>query len=277
VLNRKTGAMVVTPFRRRPLRVAPLALLLALLLGAGLAKAGSIVNGKGVLRVAVDGKLAPHTLPRTGSAPVAVSVSGEISTTDGSQPPTLEKLVIEINRHGQINPRGLPICRGSQLQASSNSRALKACRSSLVGEGKFFGTIALPGQPPYPMAGRLLVFNGEERGRPVLLGHIFSPHPFATAFVIPFQIATKHHGNYGTTLVANVAKALGHKRNLTKIEMTLSRRYDYHGERRSFVTAGCPAPKGFSSVNFPLARTSFSFAGATKITSVLMRTCGARG
>ena len=59
--------------------------------------------------------------------------------------------------------------------------------------------------------------------------------------------------------------------------MTLSRRYSYRGQRHSYLSAGCPAPKGFPGVSFPLARTSFAFAGGMKLTSTLTRDCKVRG
>jgi hypothetical protein len=251
-----------------------LVLVLALAL-TGLAKAESVLEDN--LKIAVAGKLAPHRLPRTGSAPVAVSVSGKISTLDGSQPPQLRLLKIEINRHGHLEYRGLPTCTIGQIQPASNGRALRACRSALVGQGKYFGTITLPGSAPYPIVGKLLVFNGRQGHRPLLLGHIYSAHPFATSFVITFGISAHPHGDYATTLTANLTKALGVQRNLTGIEMTLSRRYTYLGRRRSYISAGCPAPKGFSSVNFPLARTTFSFKGGETLAATLNRTCGVRG
>jgi hypothetical protein len=263
-----------TPRRARS-RPLALALLTLLVLGAGLARAE--VVRKDNLQIIVGGKLSPHRLPRTGSAPVAVSVSGQISTLDQSNPPQLGQLRIEINRHGKLEYAGLPTCKVGQIQPASNGRALHACRSALVGEGKYFGTITLPGSAPYAIEGKLLVFNGKEGKRPVLLGHIYSAHPFATSFVITFGISAHRHGEYGTTLTADLTKALGNKRNLTGIEMTLSRRYSYLGRRRSYISAACPAPKGFSSVNFPLARTTFSFANGESLHSVLNRNCGVRG
>jgi hypothetical protein len=206
-----------------------------------------------------------------------VSVSGEVSTADGTAPPDLKLLQIEINRHGHLDFTGLPICKTGQIQPASNGRALAACGSSLVGQGRFLGTITLPGSDPYPIDGRLLVFNSKKGSHPVLLGHIYSARPFATSFVIPFEVSKRRHGDYGTTLTANVAKALGGKRHLTKIEMTLSRRYFYKGTRHSYVSAGCPAPKGFNSVQFPLARTTFKFEGGTMFKPVLTRTCAVRG
>jgi hypothetical protein len=78
---------------------------------------------------------------------------------------------IEINRHGSIDYQGLPVCRISQIQPASNERALAACRSSLVGQGRFFGTITLPGSAPYPIEGKLLVFNGLFETAPVVSRH----------------------------------------------------------------------------------------------------------
>jgi hypothetical protein len=257
------------------LRLSLLPIALLLLTGAALASAE--VSQKGTLRVSVQGKLSPRTLPRQGTAPASVKVAGQISTTDQSEPPQLRKLEIQINRHGRIETAGLPTCKIGTIRTASNGRALAACGPALVGEGKFFGTITLPGSAPYPLEGKLLAFNGTEHGHPVLLGHIYSPHPFATSFVISFDIATAGHGTFGTTLTANLKKALGTQRNLTGIEMTLSRRYSYRGAPRSYISAGCPAPKGFSRVVFPLARTSFAFAGNQTLTTTLNRTCGARG
>lgn len=249
---------------------------IVLCLAAG-SLAGAEVVQHGTLRVSVQGGLTPKTLPRTGTAPVAVKVGGRVSTTDGSEPPQLQKLEIEINRHGRIDGTGLPTCKAQAIRTASNGRALAVCGPALVGEGKFSGTISLPGTAPFPFEGKLLLFNGREHGHPVLLGHIYSPHPFSTSFVIAFQVRAKRQGEFGTVLTANLRQALGSKKNLTGIEMTLSRRYSYRGKRRSYVSAGCPAPKGFHSVPYPLARTSFGFAGGATLTTVLNRTCGARG
>jgi hypothetical protein len=254
-----------------------LVLLGSLILGVTLAEGGEIVQN-GNLRVLVNGKLSPKALPRHGTAPISVSVSGAVSTTDGTAPPQLRTMQIDVNRHGRFDTVGLPVCRYNDIQPASDARALAACRPALVGEGQFAGTIALPGSAePFPMEGRLLLFNGRQHGRPVLFGHIYSAKPFASSFVMVFEMRTAPHGEYGTTLTANLAKALGAKRNLESIEMTLSRRYRYRGASHSYISSGCPAPKGFPGITFPLARTSFSFAGGKKLTKVLEKSCRAKG
>jgi hypothetical protein len=259
----------------RPARLAIVPVLLAAL-GLLAAGAGAVVSQQGNLRVAVSGKIAPRALPRTGVAPIAVSVAGDISTTDESLPPQLRRLRIEINREGRLDTRGLPVCPYRRIQPATDARALAACRSALVGRGTFDAYIVLKGEPPYPAKGRLLVFNGREGAKPVLFGHIYLSRPFASSFVITFEVSGKPHGRFGTTLTANLAKALGTRRYLTGISLTLSRRYSYRGTRHSYLSAGCPAPKGFGKALFPLARTSFDFAGGKKLVSTLAGSCRVR-
>ena len=239
------------------------------------AKASEVAQ-KGSLRVNLDGKLSPSKLPREGTAPIAVSVGWKVTSTDGSALPKLKRLRVEINRHGHFDSTGLPTCPYDRIQPASSSRALANCRAALVGQGSFDAEIALKGQEPYATKGRLLVFNGKSKGKPVLFGQIYSPYPFATSFVIVFEVGKIGKGAYGTALSATLPKALASWGNLTGIEMRLSRRYSVGGKRRSYISAGCPAPKGFAQVSFPLARASMSFGDGRTLTSTLTRSCRVR-
>jgi hypothetical protein len=240
-------------------------------------RVGTEIVQKGNVRVTVSGALSPQRLPRKGVAPISVSVGGDIATTDKSPPPRLLNLSIELNRNGRIDSAGLPTCPYDALEPASSKRALSACRSALVGRGTFDAEIALPGQQPYPAKGTMLAFNGRSHGKPVLFGHIYSPRPFANSFVIVFQIDKTGNGTFGTKLAAQLPRALGNWGNLTGIELNLDRRYSYKGERRSYVSAGCPAPKGAGGAVFSLARTTFGFEGGRKLAGTLTGTCTARG
>jgi hypothetical protein len=253
------------------------ALALAALIGATALSAQAEIAQKGNLRVTVDGTLKPKKLPRRGTAPIAVSVGGQISTTDATLPPQLERLRIELNRNGRLDFKGLPTCRYSRIQPGSSNRALRQCRSALVGKGSFSANITLAGQEPYPTKGKLLVFNSKRGRKPVLYGHIYSAKPFATSFVIVFKVQKLRKGAYGIALNAPLPKAMDAWGRLTGLIMTLGRRYSSGGRRRSFISSGCPAPRGFTLASFPLVRTSFSFTGGKKLTSTLSGTCKARG
>jgi DNA-binding beta-propeller fold protein YncE len=243
--------------------------------GAGGASASVVEQRRGV-RVGFDGKLTPHVLPRHGRAPVGIVVDARISATGGEDPPQLRRITIAINRNGHFTSAGLPVCRVDQIQPSTTDGALAACRGSLVGEGRFSANVKLPQQSPFPSAGKVLAFNGKVNGKPAILAHIYGTEPAPTSTVLPFLLR-KSHGTYGTTLEASLPQATGSWGYVTGLRMNLRRRFSYHGHSRSFLTAGCPAPAGFPSAAFPLAKTSFAFAGNLTLDAVLSRTCTARG
>jgi hypothetical protein len=242
----------------------------------------SAVSQEGNLRVAVSGKLSPRRLPRKGVAPISVAVGGQVSTTDGAPPPELKTIAVEINRNGHFDTTGLPLCPLAKIQPASSARALANCRSALVGEGAFtalagFGEAESGAVETYETQGRLLLFNGKQGKKPVLFGQIYSARPFATSFVIPFTVKDISKGSFGTILSATLPAALRSWGNLTGIEMKLSRRYAYEGKSHSYLSAGCPAPKGFGVASFPLVRSTFAFEGGVSVSSTLTDQCKVRG
>jgi len=238
------------------------------------ASASAVVQRHGV-RVSFDGKLKPHALPRHGMAPVGIVVDAKIGATGGEEPPQLRRIAIEINRNGRFSSKGLPVCRLREIQPSTTAGALAACRRSLVGEGHFSADVKLPEQSPFPSEGKVLAFSGRLRGKPAILAHIYGTQPAPTSTVLPFVLAGSH-GTYGTVLRASLPQATGSWGYVTGLRIGLRRRFSYRGKSRSFLSAGCPAPAGFPSAAFPLARTRFSFAGGLSLVSVLNRTCRAR-
>jgi hypothetical protein len=249
-----------------------------LLAGAALAATFTSISSAdtqqiGTMLVQVSAKLAPKTLPREGLSPISVSVGWKISSTDGTETPSLKKVEIEINRNGVLDPTGLPMCPYSQIQPASTSRALKNCRSSLVGTGNFSAHVGLEGQENYVTHGRMVVFNSVQGGHPVLYGQIYTAFPFAASFVIPFEVDNHKSGTFGTTLTAKLPASLRDWGNLTEVNMRLFRKYAFRGNQRSFLSASCPLPKGVGTANFRLARTSFDFDGGVHASSTLNESC----
>jgi len=228
------------------------------------------------VRVSVDGRLLPKKLPRHGTAPVSVSVLGRIGSKRSAPPPQLETLAIAINRQGHLSSRGLPRCPVDRIDPSTTREALAACRSALVGEGRFFANVRLPEQSPFPSSGKVLAFNGRLRGHPAILAHIYGADPVPTSYVLPFYVKSTR-GRFGTVLEASLPSVTGEWGYVTGISMTLDRSFSYRGERRSFLSAGCPAPSGFGLASFPLIHTDFGFAGGVHVTSTVNRVCRARG
>lgn len=257
--------------RRRAIRVFAGCSVLVLIAFVGVA--GSEVVQSGNVRVAVNGHLSPHSLPRNGDAPVAVAVGGQITTTDGSRPPLLRQLQIAFNRGGQLTTRGLPVCPFSRLQDATAIQALQACGPALVGNGQVQVSASLGTQKPYAVPARLLLFNGVSQGKPVLFGHVYAARPFPVSFVLTFSILHRRAGTYGTILNATVPAAMRAWGRIVGIEMTLFRRFSYQGRPRSYLAAGCPAPKGFHAAVFPMARVTFRFAVGKVAKVALTRSC----
>ena len=93
---------------------------------------------------------------------------------------------------------------------------------------------------------------------------------------MPFKVShTK--GTYGTLLEANLPQIAGDWGNITSVKMTLGRLYRSAGKTRSYLSASCPAPAGFNGAPFPLAKTSFEFAGGLDLRTTLNRHCKVAG
>jgi hypothetical protein len=234
------------------------------------------VTQQGTLRVSFEGKIAPHRLPRTTKAPVAVTLAGDIKTTDGADPPQLRTISLAINRNGKLDYRGLPRCNFHQIQPSTTAEAKAACKRSLVGSGTFKANVALPEQSPFPSNGTILAFNGNLHGRPVIYAHIYGTEPLPTSFVLPFAIH-QSSGNYATTLIAQLPQVAAEWGFVSGVSLTLRRNFTYKGRRRSYLSAGCPAPAGFPGATFAFARAAFGFEDGMTLSSTLTRSCGVKG
>jgi hypothetical protein len=248
----------------------------AVALVAAAVPASAEVAQQGTLRVSFEGKIAPHQLPRQGTAPVAVTLAGQIKTTDGADPPQLRTISLAINRNGRLDYKGLPRCNFHQIQPASTVEAKESCRKSLIGRGTFKANVALPEQSPFPSNGTILAFNGNLHGKPVIYAHIYGTEPLPTSFTLPFHIK-QGKGDYATTLVADLPQVAAEWGFVRSLSLTLQRNFSYRGKRHSYLSAGCPAPKGFPGATFAFARAAFGFEDGSMLSSTLTRSCGVRG
>jgi len=256
-------------------RLAIAVVLVAALLGAAVAAQGEMYR-KGNLRVTFDGRLLPRALPRDHLAPATVHLDGKVGTFDGTRPPQLREMSVAMNRAGRIFTAGLPTCTAAQLQQTSSDAALDLCGGALVGHGRFAAKVDFSEAPLIPAQGKVLVFNSRAGGKPAMLLHLFGSTPVRAAFVLPFRISRNSEGEFGTvfsTKIPVLASDLGY---VTDIELTIGRTYNYAGKRRSFLSASCAAPAGFPGTIYKLAKTTFSFADGTRLTSRLTRDCTVR-
>jgi hypothetical protein len=129
-----------------------------LLLACAAGARGEVV-AKGNLFLSFSGEISPDALPRQTLAPISVSFSGTVRTFSGERPPSMRRIEIAINRGGQLDVRGLPVCNRAQIQPSSTAQARAICGPALVGEGTFAADVAFPEQTAFPSSGHVLAFN----------------------------------------------------------------------------------------------------------------------
>jgi hypothetical protein len=255
-------------------RLALAAVLLACL-PAGVAAARQFVQ-EGNLRVAFDARLLPNDLPREREAPVTVQLTGAVRTTDGSIPPQLRQISIAMNRAGIVSVTGLPSCQASELQQTSTEAALAQCRSALVGRGHFSADVNFSGAPVFPARGPVLVFNSSTPKHTGLLLHLYGSSPVRAAFVLPFKITRNRKGKFGTVFSTRIPRLASDRGYVTDIDLSIGRKYRYRGKQRSFISASCAAPAGFTTVPYELAKATFSFAGNKQLTTRLPGDCKVR-
>lgn len=259
------------------MRGGALLLTLALLAsGAAAAVAWAEVNKDGNVIVNFDGGISPRSLPRSGTAPVAVSVDSTIRAADGADPPPqLREISIGINRQGRIFDRGLPTCRVRRIQPSTIKAARRICGPAIVGSGKVRVRVHLQNQAPFTFKGPLLVFHAKPKGgKRRLLAQVYGRKP-PSAFVLVFKIH-RRKGTFGNLIRTTLPKSARKWAYVTHFEMKLRRTYTHRGKRRSFISAGCAAPAGFPGAVYPFARAKFGFSGNKNVVTTLVRNCRVR-
>lgn len=243
---------------------------LFLLLFSSLASAE--VTQEGNLRVSFTGGLAPRALPRGKVAPVKVNLGGEIKTTDGVAPPQLRTISLAINRNGKLDYKGLKPCHFHQIQPASTSEAIATCPDSVIGEGAFQAHVVLPEQSPFPSQGKVVAFNGVFHGRHVVYAHVYGTDPLPQSQVLVFELG-RLSGTYRTTLSAELPQVAAEWGYVSGLSLSLQRTFTYKGKTRSFLSASCPAPKGFPGVSFNFAKASFGFEDGRTLSAVMTRSC----
>jgi hypothetical protein len=226
--------------RRHPIRATAIGVGLALIVvPSALAKREVVQVGN--LFLADNGGISPRKLPRNEQAPISAHIHGEIGTTDGSHPPAVKTVTLDLDKTIQVNARGLPVCAKGRLEAQPTVAAKKACPDSIVGSGAGEVEVAFPEQKPITAKGPIFLFNGGVHGgATVLFIHTYVAIPAPTAVVVTVKISRIHRGHFGLRTVAQIPPIAGGAGSATEFEFTVDRKFVYKGRKESFLTASCP-------------------------------------
>jgi hypothetical protein len=245
------------------------------LAGFAAVHAGAEQTGRAGLVVSFNADLAPNVLPRRGTAPISITLSGSVRDERRATPRRLRSIELAFGARGGRDAAGLPTCPRPRLSNATSAQALARCRDALVGRGTILTEVPLARDRPLLARARALAFNARQGGRPAVWVHAYSASP-PVSFVLPFTLRPLRRGAYGVLLRAPVARTLGRWPRLRSFEITLGRRYRSGGSRRSYLNGRCALPPRFHSLSVPLARATYSFAPATTIATTILRACRVR-
>lgn len=219
------------------------------------------------LAAEMDGGVAPRLLPRRAPAAVRFSISSKYEMRDGSIPPALEKLVLQLDRRGTIDVTGLPVCGRRQLRSPDTAAVEAACGEAIVGTGVGKATLAYPESTPFPAKSELLVLNGGTEGSVTTFyihGRIPIPRP--TAVVATVRIEEIDRGRFGwlaTVRVPRFAEGYGF---VTEFDLRFKRRFGVEGKRRTAFGATCRDGR-------LEGRTTTDFRDGTRLKALMLLPC----
>jgi len=228
---------------------------------AGIANAGNkpVTVQQGNLQFTFNGGFSPSTLPKKKMAPITLTASGKIATLDGTHPPALKEAVIETDKNGTINTKGIPVCKQGQLQARDTNAAMKVCGKSLIGTGQTNVEVQFPEQNPVKVNSKLLVLNGgTSGGKTTLFIHAYFSAPVTGAIVTTVKIKKVHNGRYGLKSVATIPKIANGAGSVLDFNLTIN--------KKGVLMAKCPDGK-------LQAHATSIFADGTTASAAIIRTC----
>src|SRR5215204_1243411 len=121
--------------RKRLVLTLALGAIVALVVGGIAVAAKPTVIQVGNLKLTFNGGFTPKKLSKTKQSPIKLNVSGKIQTTDGKHPPALKEFILETDKNGGVNAKGVPVCKQGKIEATTTTAAKKACKKAIIGEG----------------------------------------------------------------------------------------------------------------------------------------------
>lgn len=235
------------------------------LLAAAGAYAVTIRGEYGDNIVSASADVAPHELPAKRLAPVTLTSVIRIRQRSGTQPAALKTVVFQVDRHGSIARRGVPVCTMKRLEGTKPGQARRRCRGALVGTGTGRAEVTLPGQATVTISSPLSLFNGPRvGGRPSLIAHAYETLPTPQTLLVPIVIERVHHGRYGYRAEVQLPPIAEGYGSATLAEAKIGRVFRRHGRKFGYFNATCSG--GRLQVHGTLSFDNGDFAPTTLVT-----------
>jgi hypothetical protein len=239
---------------------------------AGAAGEGPVTVRVGNLEFSANAKFEPTAGPRNKAIPLQLGFEGRIGTTDGTHPPALSEVIIEADKNGTVNAKGIPTCSSGQLQSRDTKAAEAACGPAIIGTGQTTVQVEFPEQKPILVNSKLLLINGgTSGGTTTWYVHAYFNAPITGAIVTTVKIKKHNNGRYGTLSVASIPKIAGGAGSVISFNLSIDKTVKGAGGKTYHpITGKCTDGK----VQFHIEGV---FADGTKAATEIIRACTPKG
>ncbi|HET8565748.1 MAG TPA: hypothetical protein VFL77_04650 [Solirubrobacterales bacterium] len=246
--------------KRVVLTIALVMALCAAVAGRVLADDAPISVRSGNIKMSIQATGWPGTLPKDRFIPVAFLTAGDISTVDGSHPPALEEVIVDIGSSGVgVNADQFPTCTALKLAGTTTQQAEKTCHDAIVGRGSGAAEVEFSEQKPFTATSPLVIFNGgEKNGKVLMLIHAYAAVPTPTAFVAKVITTKEHKGPYSLHTVGKIPEIAGGAGSITHFSL--------YFERNGYLVSNC------STGHFTIHVTS-KYHDGTTVKGNIIRGC----
>jgi hypothetical protein len=259
--------------RKRLISIMAMGAVVALVVGgvAVAKKYPPTIIKAGNLVLTLNGGFSPTALPKNKPSPITLNIEGDIATADGTHPPALKEVIVETDKNGSINPKGVPVCTSGKLQAQDTAHAEAICKTAIIGTGITNVEVEFPESKPFIAKSKLIAFNGgTSGGKTTIYIHAYLSSPVSAAVVTTVKVSKIHNGRYGLKSVATIPKIAGGSGSVKEFRLTFHRDFTYKGKKQSYFLAQCPDGK-------LQAHATSIFADGNKLTGDFVRTCTPKG
>lgn len=217
-----------------------------------------------------DGGFAPKALPQDHDAPIKLFGHGRVHTLDGTRPSPLRHAVLELDKHGHAETRGLETCTKGKLLATTTKQARAACPGAIVGTGYGTALIELPEQRPIEASSALTIFNAPEKdGNPTGIGHAHLSYPVPTTYLVEAELETVHHGRYGYRVEVDFPKIANDYGSPISGRLEIDKKWIYKGIHLSVANARCADGRLQAHIELEFADDTFLQGSVFKPCTIL--------
>jgi hypothetical protein len=221
--------------------------------------------------MSASAELDPRRLQRRTQGPASLHLGFTSAASNSSVIPQLGSLSFELSHNLTLHAAGLKSCSYRALYARATV-ARRRCAASLIGHGWVHSELLIHGEYT-AVVGRLNAYYeaGSEPRDARILARVQTRGQTQVIYVLPFRIESEQ-GQFATRLIVpemphingiiipGYSFPYGYGR-ISSLSLNLERSFAFHGRRRSFVTASCPAPGEKKAwARFPLLRAGLRYS-----------------